>query len=207
MIIEKSGTRRHPSRYYRCGIRRRRGDAVCDNGLGVPMERLDGVVAGLVEDKSLTPSRLLRIMDRALEMVRGSREDQHTSDLEDRLASIERKIANLVTATAEGAGHLPSLVRRLKQLEAQKADVEREIERASGMLRPEDVTRDHVEKTPRAVLADFGTGALRRKREMLRHCLRSMKLRADEMLEAATNPLGAMELVGVVCIGGAGSGI
>jgi len=66
IVIETSGTKRYGKvHYYRCGIRRRRGAAVCDNRASVRLDRLDSIVVDLAREKVLTRPRVTKILDRA----------------------------------------------------------------------------------------------------------------------------------------------
>jgi site-specific DNA recombinase len=64
-------------RYYTCPIRARRGETGC-KGRSIPMEKLDNLVAGHIEDRLLQPERpeevLASVLDHRLERTERRRD-------------------------------------------------------------------------------------------------------------------------------------
>jgi len=97
-------------------------------------------------------------------------------------------------------------VNRLASLEVEKTQLEMEIESSRRGLRLRDVTYTYLDGRVRRYLAEFRSGAnLYRKRQILEYCSEYIELGADRMAHVRTNPLGTLELVGIVPAGGAGS--
>ena len=76
----------------------------------------------------------------------------------------------VLAAITEALAHLPGLVRRLEQLEAQRAAPEKGIEKENRLLRPVEVTRSRLNRTLRDVRKEPGdSGAIPDRREIIRH--------------------------------------
>lgn len=205
VCAERSGPKDGIVHYYRCGIRRRRGESVCDNRVSVRAANLERVIVDYLATKVLTPPRILGIVDRAHQLVR-ERVDDGTGP-ETRLADIEAKIRRALNVLLEAPRPIPSVVSTLSALEAEKAQLELEIERNRRGLRLRDVTHTYLDGRVHRCLAEFRSGTnLYRKRQILENCFEYIELGADRMAHVRTNPLGTLELVGVVPTDGAGSG-
>jgi site-specific DNA recombinase len=62
-------------RYYTCSINARQGETGC-KGRSIPMEKLDNLVAGHIEDRLLQPERLEEVLASVLDL----RRDRPTSE-------------------------------------------------------------------------------------------------------------------------------
>ena len=127
---------------YVCGARRRKGPAVCNNSLTLPIAEADEDVLSIIEGEALTPAFVTYVLDTLA-----------TGDLIDRPAlqeerdRVAREVENLTQGIAEG-GDIPALVallkardKRLKKLDQQLAPHEhpdREVLRLALEQRVED---------------------------------------------------------------------
>ena len=69
-------------RYYTCSIKARQGETGC-KGRSIPMEKLDSLVAGHIEDRLLTPDRLEEVLASVLDrhQERADRRREHIAEL------------------------------------------------------------------------------------------------------------------------------
>ena len=105
-------------RFYGCTTHFHRGETVCGNGVEVPMEAMDDAVLGSISD-IFTPDLERELVARLLRRS----DEQATADprapLDAELGTVERQLANLTDAVAQG-GTTPSLVERLRAPEQQR---------------------------------------------------------------------------------------
>ena len=76
-------------RYYTCSIKARQGETGC-KGRAMPMDKLDNLVAGHLEDRLLQPERLeilASVLDRRQE--RAERRREHIAELNKRAAEAD----------------------------------------------------------------------------------------------------------------------
>ena len=75
-------------RYYACSMKARQGPAACE-GMAVPMDKLDDLVAGHLEDRLLQPERLEIILAAVLDwrQERSERRREHIAELNKRAAN------------------------------------------------------------------------------------------------------------------------
>jgi len=65
-LLQDLGENRGRRRYYTCSIKARQGETGC-KGRSIPMEKLDNLVAGHLEDRLLQPERLEEILTSVLD--------------------------------------------------------------------------------------------------------------------------------------------
>ena len=91
-------------RYYACSIRARQGDTGC-KGRAIPMDKLDRMVVGHIEERLLDPERiedvLASLLDRRQEGV--ERRGQHIAELNQRAAEADNRLKRLYDAIEAGS--------------------------------------------------------------------------------------------------------
>lgn len=91
-------------RYYACSIRARQGDTGC-KGRAIPMDKLDRMVVGHIEERLLDPERiedvLASLLDRRQEGV--ERRSQHIAELNQRAAEADNRLKRLYDAIEAGS--------------------------------------------------------------------------------------------------------
>ncbi len=94
-------------RYYACSMKARQGPTACQ-GMAVPMDKLDGLVASHLEERLLQPERLETLLatvpDRRQE--RSERQREHIGDLKRRAAESEARLKRLYDAIEAGIADL-----------------------------------------------------------------------------------------------------
>jgi hypothetical protein len=108
-------------RYYACSIKARQGETGC-KGHAIPMGKLDGLVAGHIEDRLLDPDRL----EGLLETILGRREEQserrrvHIAELNRRAAESELRLKRLYDAIEASVADL-KVIRDQSRVDADRA--------------------------------------------------------------------------------------
>ena len=147
-------------RYYACSMKARQGPTACE-GMAVPMEKLDDLVASHLEERLLQSERpetiLATVLDRRQE--RSERQREHIAELNRRAAESEARLKRLYDAIEAGVADLddPALKDRIDGLKAIRDQAKAEAERAQAMLQ-------HSESqavTPQ-MLSKFATAARKR---------------------------------------------
>ncbi len=147
-------------RYYACSMKARQGPTACE-GMAVPMEKLDDLVASHLEERLLQSERpetiLATVLDRRQE--RSERQREHIAELNRRAAESEARLKRLYDAIEAGVVDLddPALKDRIDGLKAIRDQAKAEAERAQAMLQ-------HSESqavTPQ-MLSKFATAARKR---------------------------------------------
>jgi site-specific DNA recombinase len=91
-------------RYYACSIRARQGETGC-KGRAIPMDKLDRIVIGHIEERLLDPERiedvLASLLDRRQESV--ERRGQHIAELNQRAAEADMRLKRLYDAIEAGS--------------------------------------------------------------------------------------------------------
>ena len=91
-------------RYYACSIRARQGDTGC-KGRAIPMDKLDRMVVGHIEERLLDPERieevLASLLDRRQEGV--ERRSKHIAELNQRAAEADMRLKRLYDAIESGS--------------------------------------------------------------------------------------------------------
>jgi DNA invertase Pin-like site-specific DNA recombinase len=107
---------------YVCSAHRRKGAAICANGLALPIDETDDRVLGVIEGEVLTPAFIERVLDTVFVPDAVNR-----AALEAEGHELERQVVNLTTAVKAG-GDIPALVEELKRTNARLVDVRRRLE-------------------------------------------------------------------------------
>ena len=104
MIVGKRTYKPTVRNWYVCSFHLKRGDTICGNGIGAPLEELDSALLDGVEAAAQTPHSLSYVLDRAAEAVRQSlaQDPEQLADLRGRRAETQRRIMRLVEAIADG---------------------------------------------------------------------------------------------------------
>ncbi len=124
-------------RYYTCSIKARQGETGC-TGRSIPMDRLDDIVAGHIEDRLLEPDRLEEVLATVLDrrQEHSERRREHIGELNRRAAETELRLKRLYDAIESGVADLddPALKERIAGLKAIRDQTKADAERAQGML-------------------------------------------------------------------------
>ena len=124
-------------RYYACSTKARQGPTACE-GMAVPMDKLDDLVAGHLKERLLQPERLETILATVLDrrQERSERQHEHIADLNRRAAEAEARLRRLYDAIEAGVAELddPALKDRIDGLKAIRDQSKADAERAQAML-------------------------------------------------------------------------
>jgi site-specific DNA recombinase len=108
-------------RYYTCSIKARQGETGC-KGRSIPMEKLDKLIAGHIEDRLLQPERLEEMLASVLDRRQGrtERRREHIAELNKRAAETDLRLKRLYDAIESGVADLddPALKERIAGLKA-----------------------------------------------------------------------------------------
>ncbi|MCO5132087.1 MAG: recombinase family protein [Xanthobacteraceae bacterium] len=124
-------------RYYACSMKARQGPTACE-GMAVPMEKLDDLVADHLEQQLLQPERLETVLAAALDRreEHAERRREHIAELSKRAAESELRLKRLYDAIEAGVADLddPALKDRIDGLKAIRDQAKADADRAQGML-------------------------------------------------------------------------
>jgi DNA invertase Pin-like site-specific DNA recombinase len=124
-------------RYYTCSTKARQGKTGCE-GRSIPMDRLDQLVAGHLEDRLLQPERLETILASVLDrrQERTERRREHLAELHKRIAETDQRLNRLFDAIESGVADLdaPGLKERIASLKAIREQASADAERAQAAL-------------------------------------------------------------------------
>jgi len=124
-------------RYYACSMKSRQGPTACE-GMAVPMDKLDDLVASHLEERLLQPERLETILAAVLDrrQERSERQREHIAELNKRAAESEARLKRLYDAIEAGVADLddPALKDRIGGLKAIRDQAKADAERAQAML-------------------------------------------------------------------------
>jgi hypothetical protein len=124
-------------RYYACSTKARQGPTGCE-GMAVPMDKLDDLVASHLEYRLLQPERLETILATVLDrrQERSERQHEHIGELNRRAAESEARLKRLYDAIEAGVADLndPALKDRIGGLKAIRDQAKADAERAQAML-------------------------------------------------------------------------
>jgi hypothetical protein len=137
---------------YGCATHRRKGAAICGNGLVVAMEDADGSVLGAVEDTLLNPVVVRRGMEYALDAIGSTRIGERRGALEADLASVEQALSRLTAAIAAG-GELAPLVEAVQAQERRRQEILSGLE-ATKRARPTMSVRE-IQQTLQRYVVDW----------------------------------------------------
>jgi site-specific DNA recombinase len=124
-------------RYYTCSTKARQGPTACE-GMTVPMEKLDDLVASHLEKRLLNPARLEEILSSVLDrrQERSERKQAHIGELNKRATETDLRLKRLYDAIESGVANLddPELKERISGLKATRDQARVDADRASAML-------------------------------------------------------------------------
>ncbi|MCB9943145.1 MAG: recombinase family protein [Geminicoccaceae bacterium] len=124
-------------RYYACSMKARQGPTACE-GMAVPMQKLDDLVADHLEKQLLQPERLETILTAVLDRreERSERRREHIAELNKRATESELRLKRLYNAIEAGVADLddPALKDRIDGLKAIRDQARVDAERAQAML-------------------------------------------------------------------------
>ncbi|MFN7129191.1 MAG: recombinase family protein [Brevundimonas sp.] len=124
-------------RYYSCSTKARQGPTACE-GMAVPMEKLDDLVAEHLETRLLQPKRLEEVLEAVLDrrQEQAGRRRDHIAELNKRATEADQRLKRLYDAIEAGVADLddPALKDRLDGLKAIRDQAKADAERAQGML-------------------------------------------------------------------------
>ena len=138
-------------RYYTCSIKARQGETGC-KGRSIPMEKLDNLVAGHIEDRLLQPERLEEVLASVLDrrQERTERRREHIAELNKRAAETDLRLKRLYDAIETGVADLddPALKERIAGLKAIRDQAQADAERAQAMAGKRRPASDHARDGP-----------------------------------------------------------
>jgi chromosome segregation ATPase len=118
-------------------MKARQGPTACE-GMAVPMDKLDDLVASHLEDRLLQPERLETILATVLDrrQERSERQREHIAELNRRAAESEARLKRLYDAIEAGVANLddPALKDRIDGLKAIRDQAKADAERAQATL-------------------------------------------------------------------------
>jgi site-specific DNA recombinase len=124
-------------RYYACSMKARQGPTACE-GMAVPMDKLDDLVASHLEDQLLQPERLETILASVLDrrQEQSERRREHIAELNKRASESELRLKRLYDAIEAGVADIddPALKDRIDGLKAIRDQAKADAERAQAML-------------------------------------------------------------------------
>ena len=124
-------------RYYACSMKARQGPTACE-GMAVPMDKLDDLVASHLEERLLQLERLETILAAVLDRreEHAERRREHIGELNKRAAESELRLKRLYDAIEAGVADLddPALKDRIDGLKAIRDQAKADAERAQAML-------------------------------------------------------------------------
>jgi len=124
-------------RYYTCSTKARQGPTACD-GMTVPMEKLDALVAAHLEDRLLDPARLEEVLATVLDrrQERTERRREHIAELNKRATETDLRLKRLYDAIESGVADLddPDLKDRIASLKTIRDQSRVDADRATAML-------------------------------------------------------------------------
>src|SRR5208283_4417930 len=124
-------------RYYACSMKARQGPTACE-GMAVPMEKLDDLVASHMEDRLLQPERLEIMLSAVLDrrQEQSERRREHIAELNKRAAESDLRLKRLYDAVEAGVADIgdPALKDRIDGLKAMRDQARANAERAQAVL-------------------------------------------------------------------------
>jgi site-specific DNA recombinase len=124
-------------RYYTCSTKARQGPTACE-GMTVPMEKLDDLVANHLEKRLLNPARLEEILSTVLDrrQERSERKQAHIAELNKRATETDLRLKRLYDAIESGVADLDDadLKGRIASLKATRDQARVDADRATASL-------------------------------------------------------------------------
>ena len=180
-------------RYFVCGKRIQRGEAVCSNKTSIRVERLEQVVIEMLKEKVYEPEAFRYLVYKAAEEVerRLKRRLGSLKKLMRKKRAIEAKIGRLVDAIESGVG-IEELRERLARRKQEKEELEAQIK----MMQEENIEEKYAQTVLDAVWRLLG--ALDEKPpemlygELRRH-IEAIRVYGDGRVELVTSLKGVFE--------------
>jgi site-specific DNA recombinase len=121
LVVEWSNNRKGRYAYYMCHRRRHHGSS-CTNALRMPVSDVNEAVLQAIEQHALTPEAVEQVI------LLTERDDARGRQvaLQRERKSVEKRIARLVAAV-ETAGDVASLAEKLREVEARRAAIDRDL--------------------------------------------------------------------------------
>lgn len=124
-------------RYYACSIKARQGETGC-KGRAIPMDKLDKMVVGHIEERLLDPVRLEKLLGSVLgrRSDQAERRRQHIAELQRRATESESRLKRLYDAIEAGVADLddPALAERIAGLKVIRDQARADADRAQALL-------------------------------------------------------------------------
>jgi site-specific DNA recombinase len=141
LVVETSARKRGRVPEYLC--HRRRAYGTCENTLRMPMDEVNEAVLRAVEEVVLTPEAI----EQAVLLSERDDHDDRQRNLDLELAEVEKRIARLTEAIANGGGSVAAVVEKLQTLEARQRQITAERVTLRPVPRlPEKVVEDRLDE-------------------------------------------------------------
>jgi site-specific DNA recombinase len=156
LIVRSRSHGRRMAFFYACGSYHQRGRSVCDNNFEDAMQKVDRSVLAAFERQLLGPGMADEIVAAAYSKMQsssGERQRDHEA-LSEGLERIETEIRNLTTGIAAG-GELASLITALKEREADRQRLRRQLASAEHAERKTVAVPSKLREELEGKLADW----------------------------------------------------
>jgi site-specific DNA recombinase len=165
---------RHRGLFYHCLTNVQRGRAVCDNDLAMPLKDADEAVLTTLEADVLRPEVLTATLREAVAQLNPPQAEREAERerLRGARRRLETELDRLTEALASG-GDLPSIVAAVKERQAQRNRVERELAELDDLTEIRSLDLQRIEQILRAKLDDW-RGLLSRNVAQARQALRGL---------------------------------
>jgi hypothetical protein len=156
MIGHRSTRGEHQSYTYVCGGYSHRGPAVCWNRIGLPMPKADAAILEKLREHVLAPEIIEGAVEDVLAELQPAPETAETmrDALVRELGEVEQKQARMIDAIAT-AGDVAALAARLKEQEARRAQLTRDLASFDERQKSMRVDPRRIERELRKRLADW----------------------------------------------------
>lgn len=126
--------RRDHQLVYGCLTHAKKGEAICTNALVLPLQHVDRAVLTAFGGDVLNERVVSAILDEVMVALQPARLEDAIGVCRGELASLDRTIANLVTAVERGGASVDPLVSKLQQRQAEREQVAQEMSVLEGRL-------------------------------------------------------------------------
>ncbi len=179
--------------YYGCGFHASRGPSVCRNRTLLPREGIERELLDLLLGTILTPLTLDRLLDAVNCRLRAQTDATRPKlrELRAALARTAREIENYTRAVAQG--DFSSLAHALREAEARREVLRREIEQLQGAERAVlQLTRQALERHLEGLTEKLRSGDKGRVREAIRESVERIVVGGDGTLSMEIKPGGLL---------------
>jgi DNA invertase Pin-like site-specific DNA recombinase len=141
---------------YICAYRKNRGRVICSNSVPLPMERFDAEVIEAIESSVLTPEIIMAAVRRAVEVIEAKRrqEPDCTKRIEADIVKLQKKIANLTAAIAEGQAPA-SVVTAISAHESELTHLKADLTRFAAQPALAELDRARLQRELKARISQF----------------------------------------------------